>query len=263
MKFKDQIIAITGASYGIGEQAAVDFSYNGAKTVILISRNMMKLNQVKKKLNPDCNVEIYTCDISNKKMVYDIGQNIIEKMGTIDILVNNAGIGIYGKVIDQTIEDIEKVTSTNYLGMIYFTKLFLPSMIKNKRGHIVNVASLAASFGIPCLAAYCGSKFAMLGFSESLSYELKNTNVGVTVVSPIAVKTNFFDNESFKGKMPHKLGYVLEPKTVSKAILKAAYSKRIEIVVPFFVRSAVWLKHTFPYLINPIVSSSFKDQNDK
>ena len=261
MKFKDQIIAITGASSGIGEQAAVDFSYNGAKTVILISRNIMKLNQVKKKLNPDCNVEIYTCDISNKKMVYDIGQNIMEKMGTIDILVNNAGIGIYGKVIDQTIEDIEKVTSTNYLGMIYFTKLFLPSMIKNKRGHIVNVASLAASFGIPCMAAYCGSKFAMLGFSESLSYELKN--VGVTVVSPIAVKTNFFDNESFKGKMPHKLGYVLEPKTVSKAILKAAYSKRIEIVVPFFVRSAVWLKHTFPYLINPIVSSSFKDQNYK
>src|ERR687898_544446 len=213
MKFKDQIIAITGASSGIGEQAAVDFSYNGAKTVILISRNIMKLKQVKKKLNPDCNVEIYTCDISNKKMVYDIGQNIMEKMGTIDILVN--------------------------------------------------VASLAASFGIPCMAAYCGSKFAMLGFSESLSYELKNTNVGVTVVSPIAVKTSFFDNESFKGKMPHKLGYVLEPKTVSKAILKAAYSKRIEIVVPFFVRSAVWLKHTFPYLINPIVSSSFKDQNYK
>lgn len=263
MKFKDQIIAITGASSGIGKQAAVDFSYNGAKTVILISRNIMKLNQVKKNLNPDCNVEIYSCDVSNKKMVDDIGQTIMEKIGAIDILVNNAGIGIYGKVIDQTIEDIEKVTSTNYLGMIYFTKSFLPSMIKNKRGHIVNVASLAASFGIPCMAAYCGSKFAMLGFSESLSYELKHTNVGVTVVSPIAVKTNFFDNESFRGKMPHKLGYVLDPKTVSKAILKAAYSKRNEIVVPFFVRSAVWLKHTFPYLINPIVSSSFKDKNYK
>ena len=81
------------------------------------------------------------------------------------------------------------------------------------------------------------------------------------MVSPIAVKTNFFDNESFKGKMPHKLGYVLNPKTVSRAILKAAYSKRTEIVVPFFVRSGVWLKHTVPYLINPIISSSFKDGN--
>ena len=259
MKFKDQIIAITGASSGIGMQAAIDFSNKGAKTIILISRNSMKLNKVKEKLNPNCNVEIYPCDVSNKKMVYDISNNILGKVGTIDILVNNAGFGIYGRFIDQRIEDIEKVTSTNYMGMIYCTKMFLPFMVKRNQGHIVNVASLAASFGIPCMAAYCGSKFAMLGFSESLYHELKNTNVGITVVSPIAVKTNFFANESFKGKMPHKLGYVLDPKTVSKAILKAAYSKRLEIVVPFFVRSAVWLKQTFPYLINPIVSSSFKD----
>ena len=259
MKFKDQIIAITGASSGIGMQAAIDFSNNGAKTIILISRNITKLNKVKEKINPDCNVEIYPCDVSNKKMVTDMSNNILEKIGIVNILVNNAGIGIYGRVIDQTIEDIEKVTSTNYLGMIYCTKMFLPSMIKKNQGHIVNVASLAASFGIPYMAAYCGSKFAMLGFSESLHHELKNTNVGITVVSPIAVRTNFFENESFKGKMPHKLGYILEAKTVSNAILKAAYSKRLEIVVPFFVRSAVWLKHTFPYLINPIVSSAFKE----
>lgn len=259
MKFKDQIIAITGASSGIGMQAAIDFSNNGAKTIILISRNITKLNKVKEKLNPNCNVEIYACDVSNKKMVIDMSNNILGKIGTINILVNNAGFGIYGRVIDQTIEDIEKVTSTNYLGMIYCTKMVLPSMIKKNQGHIVNVASLAASFGIPFMAAYCGSKFAMLGFSESLYHELKNTNVGITVVSPIAVRTNFFDNESFKGKMPHKLGYVLDPKTVSNAILKAAYSKRLEIVVPFFVRSAVWLKQTFPYLINPIVSSAFKE----
>lgn len=259
MKFKDQIIAITGASSGIGMQAAIDFSNNGAKTIILISRNITKLNKVKEKLNPNCNVEIYPCDVSNKKMVIDMSNNILGKIGTINILVNNAGFGIYGRVIDQTIEDIEKVTSTNYLGMIYCTKMVLPSMIKKNQGHIVNVASLAASFGIPFMAAYCGSKFAMLGFSESLYHELKNTNVGITVVSPIAVRTNFFDNESFKGKMPHKLGYVLDPKTVSNAILKAAYSKRLEIVVPFFVRSAVWLKQTFPYLINPIVSSAFKE----
>ncbi len=208
MKFKDQIIAITGASSGIGMQAAIDFSNNGAKTIILISRNIMKLNKVKEKLNPNCSVEIYPCDVSNKKMVIDMSNNILGKIGTVNILVNNAGFGIYGRVIDQTIEDIEKVTSTNYLGMIYCTKMFLPSMIKKNQGHIVNVASLAASFGIPFMAAYCGSKFAMLGFSESLYHELKNTNVGITVVSPIAVKTNFFDNESFKGKMPHKLGYV-------------------------------------------------------
>jgi short-subunit dehydrogenase len=131
-------------------------------------------------------------------------------------------------------------------------------MIKNRSGHIVNLASLAASFGIPGIAAYCGSKFAMLGFSESLYHELKGTGVGITVVSPIAVRTNFFNNETFKGKPFHKIGYILDPKKVSKAVLDASNSKRLEIVVPFYVRSAIWLKHTFPYFINPIIRTSFK-----
>ena len=73
----------------------------------------------------------------------------------------------------QSIEEMEAVTATNYLGTIYCTKAFLSSMLARKNGHIVNVASLAASFGIPGLAAYCGSKFAVLGFSESLSHELR------------------------------------------------------------------------------------------
>ena len=195
MKFKDQIIAITGASSGIGMQAAIDFSNKGANTIILISRNSMKLNKVKEKLNTNCNVEIYECDVSNKKIKYDMSNNILEKIGTIDILVNNAGFGIYGRVIDQTIEDIEKVTSTNYMGMIYCTKMFLPFMVKRNQGHIVNVASLAASFGIQFMAAYCGSNFAMLGFSEALYHELKNINVGITVVSLVDFNINLFNND--------------------------------------------------------------------
>ena len=257
-----KVAIVTGASRGIGRAIALRLSQEGASVVVNYARGAEQAKDVVSAIEAAGGKALAVqADVSKTAEIRDLFDRTQETYSQIDILVNNAGIGIYGKVIDQTIEDIEKVTSTNYLGMVYFTKTFLPSMIKKKRGHIVNVASLAASFGIPCMAAYCGSKFAILGFSESLSYELKNTNVGVTVVSPIAVKTNFFDNESFKGKMPHKLEYVLDPKTVSKAILKAACSKRIEIVVPFFMRSAVWLKHTFPYLINPIISSSFKDQN--
>ena len=71
-------------------------------------------------------------------------------------------------------------------------------MISERSGHIVNVASVAASFGIPGLAAYCASKYAMLGFSESLYHELHGTGVGISLVSPIGVKTNFFSNKSFR-----------------------------------------------------------------
>jgi short-subunit dehydrogenase len=190
--------------------------------------------------------------------VIKLGRDVIHRFGRVDVLVNNAGFGFFGKVQDQSIEQIESVTATNYYGMIYCTKVFLDSMLYNKSGHIVNVASVAASFGVPGLAAYCGSKYAMLGFSESLYHELHGTGVGITVVSPIAVKTNFFNNESFRGKMPNYIGYALPPKTVSNAIMRAANSPRLEIIVPLFIRVGVWLKQTLPYIINPFVGAAFR-----
>jgi short-subunit dehydrogenase len=99
----------------------------------------------------------------------------------------------------------------------------------------------------------------MLGFSESLQHELKDTGVGITVVSPIMVKTNFFDNPSFASMVKYSQT-ALSADMVAKAILKAANSSRLEIIVPSFVRGAIWAKHTFPYLINPIVCYAFKKQ---
>jgi len=87
-------------------------------------------------------------------------------------------------------------------------------MLKKKSGHIVNVASVAASFGLPGIASYCASKFAMLGFSEGLKHELKDTGVGITVVSPIMVRTDFFDHPSFE-KMPKSSRTSLSSKTVA------------------------------------------------
>ncbi len=190
-----------------------------------------------------------------------MSKTVLEKFDSIDVLVNNAGFAIYGSVKDLSIDEIESQMETNYFGMMYCIKNFLPSMLDKKSGHIVNVASVAASFGLPGIASYCASKFAMLGFSEGLKHELNGTGVGVTVVSPIMVRTNFFDHPSFE-KMPKYSPTSLSSKTVAKAILKAANSPRLEIIVPSVVRSAVWLKHTFPYFINPIIGKSFKKQLD-
>ena len=188
-------------------------------------------------------------------------EEVLEKFGRIDVLVNNAGFAIYGSVSELTVDEIESQMKTNYFGMVYCIKNFLPRMLEQKSGHIVNVASVAASFGLPGIASYCASKFAMLGFSEGLQHELKGTGVGVTVVSPIMVRTNFFDHPSFE-KMPKYSPTSLSPETVAKTVVKAASSSRLEIIVPSIVRGAVWAKHTFPYLINPILGSSFKKQLD-
>lgn len=261
MDFKNKTVLITGASSGIGKDAAIEFAKLGAN-IILVARRKDKLEKVENELKK-FHVSTLTipCDVSKKDQVNQMSKLVLERFGSIDILVNNAGFAIYGSVLDLSIEDIESQMETNYLGMIYCIKNFLPSMLEKKSGHIVNVASVAASFGLPGIASYCASKFAMLGFSEGLKHELKGTGVGITVVSPIMVRTNFFDHPSFE-KMPQYSPTSLSSKTVAKAILKAANSSRLEIIVPSVVRGAVWLKNTFPYFINPIIGKSFKKQLD-
>lgn len=261
MDFKNKVVLITGASSGIGKQTAIEFAKKGSQ-VILVARRKPKLEQVEKELEKfNVPVMIHQCDVSDKSQVLTMSRAVLDKFDSVDVLVNNAGFAIFGTVSDLTVEDIESQMATNYLGMIYCTKNFLPSMIKKKSGHIVNVASVAASFGLPGIAPYCASKFAMLGFSEGLKHELKGTGIGITVVSPIMVRTDFFDQPSFK-KIPKYSPTSLSANTVAKAILKAANSPRLEIIVPSVVRGAVWMKNTFPYVINPIVGSVFKKQLD-
>lgn len=257
MDYSGKVVVITGASSGIGEQSAEEFAKLHAN-VILVSRNEERLQKVATKLAKyQTTVYVYACDISKKDQVDTMGRVIIEKFGTVDVLVNNAGFGIQNNVNETKIEEMESQMATNFFGTMYCIKTFLPKMLDQRSGHIVNVASVAASIGIPGMATYCASKFAILGFSESLFHELKGTGVGITVVSPIMVRTNFFNHESFN-KMPRYSATTLDPKTVANAVVRAASSPRLEIVVPQFVRIAIWLKRTFPYLINPIVGGIFR-----
>ena len=262
MYFKEKVVLITGASSGIGRASAIKFAKKGAK-IILVARNKIKLDKVQSDLNVfNTTTLVCECDVSDKSQVQSMSKKVLEKFGSVDILVNNAGFAIYDSVANLSIEEIESQMATNYFGMVYCIKNFLPSMIQQKSGHIVNVASVAASFGLPGIAPYCASKFAMLGFSEGLKHELKGTGVGITVVSPIMVRTNFFDHPSFEN-MPKYSPTSLSPETVANAVLKAANSPRLEIIVPSVVRGAVWAKETFPYLINPLLGSAFSKQLNK
>ena len=261
MKFKNKVVVITGASSGIGEASAIEFAKNGAN-VILVGRRNDKLIEVEKKISKyKISTLVCSCDVSDKSQVKKMTDQVLEKFDRIDVLVNNAGFAIYGKVLDLDIEEMESQIATNYFGTVYCIKNFLPKMLKQNSGHIVNVASVAASFGLPGLASYSASKFAMLGFSEGLKHELNGTDVHVTVVSPIMVRTNFFDHSSFES-MPKFSPTSLSAKTVAKAILKAANSSRLEIIVPSIIRGAVWTKQTFPYLVNPIIGSTFRKYLD-
>ena len=260
MNFTNKVVVITGASSGIGEESAIRFAKKGAK-VVLVARRKEKLLHVEKKiLEFTKDTLVCQCDVSNKEQVKKMSEKVLESFGRIDVLVNNAGFVIYGKVNELSIEEIESQMETNYFGMVHCTKNFLPQMLEQKSGHIVNVASVGASFSIPGVASYCATKFAMLGFSEGLKHELNDTGVDLTVVSPIMVRTPLFDHPSFENFSKFSTGISLSSETVAKAIIKASNSSRLEIVVPSVARAGIWFKQTFPYFINPVVGNSFRKQ---
>jgi hypothetical protein len=263
MNFKNKVVVITGASSGIGEAAALKFSKKGAK-IVLVARRKDKLLEVENKIKEfSQSTLVCQCDVSNKEEVNLMNKIVLDKFGRIDILVNNAGFVIYGKVNELTSEEIVSQMETNYFGMIYCTKAFLPQMLKQHSGHIVNVASVGASFSVPGVSSYCATKFAMLGFSEGLRHELYGTGVGLTVVSPIMVRTPLFEHPSFANFSKFSTGISLSSETVAKTIIKASNSSRLEIVVPSVARAAIWFKQTFPFLINPIIGRMFRKQLTK
>ena len=117
--------------------------------------------------------------------------NVLARYGAIDILINNAGIGMRQPFVEMPLDTIEEIMRTNYFGAVYCTREVVPSMIAKGHGHIVNISSVAGHIGTLNMAAYCASKFALNGFSESLYHELKPLGIDISVVCPGAVKTAF------------------------------------------------------------------------
>lgn len=257
MNFLNRVIVITGASSGIGRQLAEGFAARGA-IVVGCGRSIIKLKEALKEVRRTSpRSTMIGCDISDAEQVRGMVKKILADYGQIDILVNNAGIGMRKAFIETSLETVEQLMRTNYLGAVYCTHEALPSMIARRIGHIVNISSAAGKIGTLNMAAYCGSKFALNGWSESLYHELKPLGIKVSVICPGPVQTDF--NRDFHDSEPKAPpAMVVTTDAVCREIIKAIESDKFEVVMPRSLALICLVARLMPGLFRALAQRRFR-----
>lgn len=181
-----QTILITGSSSGIGKATAKYFQSKGWNVVATMRKpeNETELNKLQ-------NVLVTRLDVQEPATIEDAIQKGIERFGTIDVLLNNAGYGAYGVLEAAPIENIRRQFDVNVIGLIQVTQAILPHFRKNKSGTVINISSIGGKMTFPLGSLYHGTKFAVEGISEALSFELEAIGCKMKIVEPGAIKTDF------------------------------------------------------------------------
>ena len=217
------VVAITGGARGIGNEAAKQFAARGAKVAI---------GDLDEQRTTDAASAIggaargYRLDVTDRESYGEFLDAVESDLGPIDVLVNNAGIMPAGPFLEEPEQLIETQIDVNFRGPIIGMRLALPRMVERRRGHVVNVASMAGKFAVPGLAVYSGTKHAVVGLSSAVRDELDGTGVSISTVMPNVVNTELTSG------LPTERTLMLSPEQVAAAIVGSVDNRREEIAVP-------------------------------
>ncbi|MEY2962889.1 MAG: hypothetical protein RL754_150 [Bacteroidota bacterium] len=184
-----KIAWITGASSGIGRALAREYNKRGF-TVVLSARRKEELDITAQSLEHPKDCFVFPIDLAQHENATHWVQTVLEKFGHVDVLINNGGMGHLGTAMEMPLEEERRVMEVNFWGGVALTKELLPYMKDHYGSQIWTVASILGYFGSPELAAYAASKFAVIGYFESLQYEMRSAGVHVGIVNPGFVNTS-------------------------------------------------------------------------
>ncbi len=221
---------VTGASSGIGAATARHLARAGT-TVGLVARRRDRLEAVLTDCLPDApGSRLWAADLSDPDAAAELALAAWDALGGIDVLVNNAAVPMRRPLQRLTPADVERTMRINFFSPVSMTLAVLPRMVERGRGTIVNVSSLGGRLGIATEAAYCASKFALAGWSESMALDLDGTGVAVRLILPGAIDTEIWDQPD--NDPPLYVDTLASPDVVAAGILAAIDGDRVEHYLP-------------------------------
>ncbi|KAG5676035.1 hypothetical protein PVAND_005890 [Polypedilum vanderplanki] len=248
---------ITGGANGLGQQISLQLASKGCHIAIADICSSDETIEKLKKFN--VHAKAYKVDVSDFKEVLKFKQKLSEEFGDIDILVNNAGIISYKSIIEQSFEEIEKLTGVNINAVMFMTKCFLEDMIKRKSGHIVSISSLQGIYAFPHSINYSSTKFAVTGFMLALKEYLRKEkfeNIFTTTIFPNVIATNKHVVETVNSKN----ATILTPEETSKLIVDAIINRASFVTIPSYFSIGIPFFNLFPFWLQHLIRD-LRDEN--
>ncbi len=243
-QIKDKVVLVTGGANGIGKLLGEKCLQEGARHLVIWDINPANLDKtVARFQSQGYQVSGYLVDVADVKDIENTAQRVLAEVGKVDILFNNAGI-VVGKLFkDHTTRDIEKTFDINVLGVMHVTRNFLPAMLQYGSGHIVNIASASSLTPNPKMSVYASSKWAVMGWSESIRIELERENreLRVTTVCP-----GYIDTGMFAGTKAPLLTPILKPEYITDLIIRAVKKNKLFVMAPATVHLLPPLRGILP-----------------
>ena len=243
-RFENKRVLITGSARGIGRAIAERFARENAE-LLLTDLDGDELERTAEQLRAaGARVATYPLDVTDRAAVERTRSAVHADGGPIDLLVNNAGVVFGGPFLEVPLEHHELTYRVNVLGLVSTTHAFLGDLISRPEGHLVNVASASGLIGLPYGSTYASSKWAVIGFSESIRLELAlqgHRHVGVTAVCPSYVTTGLFD-----GARPPRTTRMLTPERVADLLVRGVRRNRPHVRAPWLVKITPPLKGVLP-----------------
>ncbi|WP_018132489.1 SDR family NAD(P)-dependent oxidoreductase [Effusibacillus pohliae] len=248
MNLKGRVALITGASSGIGWETALAFAARGSLLAVA-ARSQHRLQELAAIIeNNGGQCLPVPVDVTDPGSVYTMAQKVIDRYGRIDVLVNNAGFGVFAPVLEADMQDIVGMMDVNYFGVVRCIQAVVPHMVRQAKGCVVNVGSMAGFVAAPTHGGYAATKFAVIGLSEALREEVREHGVKVITINPGPIDTPFFERADIQ-KIPRVAQrFMQKPDRVARAIVRAVEQEIPQVMVPGGMAPLVKFKALMPTL---------------